>query len=467
MTIHAMTIHENHTVGTERHIPDAPHAGVRSPINAESSGICADAPCAGERSLPLNSRRGSSAVFLCIILSALVSICFAFIYSTIEYTTASRADALMQLSGDSLLSEYDRDILDEYGLFLLRGNDRQFSSKLRQYLQYTFGQEQSVEMSGVNASGASFTASDPGAIREQILAYTKAGGLLLRGKKDEAGGEDQSGSPRISDTDPGRSLRHGPTIASLPSRQLPEQDFLTRVQAAGERLSDPGQFFKDGTDQYLLTSYVLNRFNSIASTAEPEHFFHREVEYILHGELTDRANRNKTDTSLTMLRLSPNLIHISTDPKKQEALTLAAEVITPGPAAALTAAGLAAAWAYAESANDAELLMKGYLVPPVKDESSWAIELDNVIKDVGDGDGIVRPKENKGLTYEQYLRILLALEDENLITARIMDLIQINMRKNKDGNFLIGECCSGIALRAEINRRDYEYEKIYQRILYR
>ena len=51
-----------------------------------------------------SSRRGSSSVFLCVILSALVSICFAFIYSTIQYTTASRTDALMRLTGISLLS---------------------------------------------------------------------------------------------------------------------------------------------------------------------------------------------------------------------------------------------------------------------------------------------------------------------------------------------------------------------------
>ena len=61
----------------------------------------------------------------------------------------------------------------------------------------------------------------------------------------------------------------------------------------------------------------------------------------------------------------------------------------------------------------------------------------------------------------------LFLEDEDLITARVLDLIQINMRKNRDGDFLIGECCAGLTFRADINKRSYAYEKLYQRILYR
>lgn len=421
------------------------------------------------------SRRGSSSVFLCIILSALVSICFAFIYSTIEYTTASRADALMRLSGDSLLSEFDRDVLDEYGLLLLRGSDRQLSSKLRGYLMYTFGQEEKVTVSDVKASGASFALTDPAAAQEQILAWMKAGGALkLRLSSGEEGTGHAAGSggsePRISDTDAGRALRHGPTITSLPSRQLPAQDLISRAQTAGEKLtgmSSLGSIFTDGTDKYLLSSYVLGMFNNTTQTADPEHFFVREAEYVLQGELTDRENRKKTASALKMLRLAPNLTHVYTDPKKQEALAAAAEFLTPGPEAILTQAALATAWAYAESSNDAELLLKGDRVPVMKDEASWAIELENVIEDTGDGDGVIHPKANKGLTYDQYLRILLFLEDENMITARVLDLIQINMRKNVDGSFLISECCTGIGYQAAVNKRDYSYEKIYQRLLYR
>lgn len=439
----------------------------------------------------LRSRRGSSSVFLCVILSSLVMICFAFIYSASAFSAADRADALMRLSCQSILSEYDRTLLEEYGLFALHESDRDLSAKLRHYLLFTFGEEPSVSVSDISASGASFAVLDPEPIRQQILAYMKAGGALqLRrteagsgeGMPDSGGGNeaDLSGAggggsplPGAGET-AGRALRHGPTIASLPSRQLPEQDLLSRAEGFGDQLirltGSPGGIsglFADGTDRYLLSSYTLGIFNHTRHTADPDHFFLREVEYLLHGQLTDSDNLRKTESTLKMLRLSPNLAHIYSDPKKQEALAAAAEVISPGPGAILAQAALAAAWAYAESANDAKLLVQGFQVPLGKDDSSWAISLSHVLEDAGSGDGLIHPDRNQGLTYEQYLRILLLLEDETLLCSRIMDLIQINMRKNEDGEFLIGECCTGIAARAVIGGQEYSYESIYQRLLYR
>lgn len=452
-------------------------------------------------SRPVRSRRGSGAVFLCVILSALVAICFAFIFSSREYRILSQTDALMHLSGDSVLSEYDRDIYDDYHLFLLRGNDRDLSGKLRHYLAYTFDALPSADLSDVSAKTGPFSVMDPQLVREQILDHMKSGGGL-----SSAG---QANDPGISDTGAGRALRHGPTIASLPSRQLPQQDFLTRLGTTASQIQDLEKVFTDGTHRYLLSSYILDTFNSTAQTASEDHFFFREAEYILQGELSDRENRRKTASALRILRLSLNFAYLYTDPKKQEALTAAAEIIAPGPAAAAVQAVLASAWAYAESVNDAELLMKGYRVPLMKDKTSWAISLENLLRQVslksltkdpedleedpgkgrnkgpdaltdlltqnsgddtsaGTANGssaslpVIHPEENKGLDYQQYLRILLFLQDENLMCARILDLIQINMRKNVDGSFLIAACSTGISMDVTVNHRTRKMEKLYQ-----
>ena len=207
-----------------------------------------------------SSRRGSSSVFLCVILSALVSICFAFIYSTIQYTTASRTDALMRLAGISLLSEFDKDILEDYGLFLVPGKDRDLSLKLGHYLMYTFGQEPQTSVGSASVSSGGFPATDPAAIREQILACVRSGGV----QSDSSGSE-----PLISDTDAGRALRHGPTIASLPSRQLPSQDPLSRIGELAGQLTDVTDIFRDGSERYLLSTYVLNTFNCTTASPSP------------------------------------------------------------------------------------------------------------------------------------------------------------------------------------------------------
>ncbi len=56
---------------------------------------------------------------------------------------------------------------------------------------------------------------------------------------------------------------------------------------------------------------------------------------------------------------------------------------------------------------------------------------------------------------------MLFLMDDELKTARILDLIQINMRKNHYGDFLIQEYVTGIHIEAEVNGRDFGYEKKY------
>ncbi|MBQ9060771.1 MAG: hypothetical protein IJ128_06490 [Firmicutes bacterium] len=425
-----------------------------------------------------NSRAGSSAVFLCVILSALVSICFAFIYSTIQYSTAGRTDALMRLTGISLLSGFDRELLEEYGLFLMPGKDHDLSVDLDHYLTYTFGQERQTSIGSTGVSCGSFMAIDYAPVREQILSFVRSGGAWPHPSAAKDGRDDPAaGKPLLSDTDAGRALRHGPTIASLPSRQLPSQDFLSRIETFAGSLTDVTEVFRDDSEKYLLSTYVLNTFNCTTGSPAPDHFFLREVEYILNGELTDGRNRKKTASDLRVLRLPFNFAHVYADEGKRDALAAAAEALTPGPAAPLTQAALATAWAYAESINDAELLLEGCRVPLNKDASSWAIDLDNVIRGfepdgestpaAGDVPGrVIHPEENKGLTYDQYLRVLLFLEDSDLMTARILDLIQINMRKNVNSSFLIGDYCSGIRMDAAVNGRRYSYETLYQRILY-
>ena len=120
-----------------------------------------------------------------------------------------------------------------------------------------------------------------------------------------------------------------------------------------------------------------------------------------------------------------------------------------------------AAWAAAESINDVKLLHKGYKVPIVKTPASWAIDLDSILEGYSGEDGCIRPQVNLGRTYDDYLRILLYAKEENIKTARVLDLIQINMRKNHDAFFLIPECATGVSIDADVYGRKLSYDRIY------
>lgn len=402
----------------------------------------------------LMSRRGSSIVFLSIILSALIAIALSLVLSAREYSRFSLADGALNLAGNSVLSEYDYYVAEDYGLFLIQGTDKQLSGYLRDYsgcpARVTAGRYSTVNLEPVN---------------RQILDYMKTAGIVDATRERAGNGSRADGVQPEGDlsdnTLPERTLRHGPTITSLPSRSIPDRSITIMAEKLAENLKNPKAIFKSGTDKFLTDSYILGKFNTDESIADSEHFYAREVEYIICGELSDEKNLKKTDLALRILRTGLNLTHIYSDKEKVAAIAAAAEIITPGVLGTVTQIGIAAAWAAAEAVNDVKLLHNGHKVPVVKDTATWAIDLDTLLGGYKAEDGCITPSVDRGRTYDDYLRILLFTKDANIKTARILDLIQINMRKNHDKNFLVQECATGISMDAEINDKSLSYDKIY------
>ena len=416
----------------------------------------------------MRTRSGSSAVFLCIIMSGLASVCICLILCAQEYSAVSRADALANLAADSVLSEYDLDIQREYSLFLLNSTDEELTRKLNGYLRPSLRDMKDIRVSRAGVKGQHPVSVDTSAVRTQILKWMKCGGALVpgngpgNGSSQSPGQEsetDPGGSAPAADDAGGRILRHGPTIASLPSRRLPEQDLADKARAAGRQLLLTDHPLKEGTERYLLESYLLSTFNSCAGRDHSDHFFLYETEYILHGKLSDAENRQAVMRDLKMLRFAPNLAFLYSDPVKREELAAVSEILAPGAGGVLLQLAAATAWALAESSNDARLLFSGRPVPAVKSEDTWAVSAENIPG--ADSEGVILPKKLRGMNYTDYLRVLLFLEDETLLLSRAMDLIQINMRKDHDSGFLIGACCTGIALQMTVNGRELYYEKTY------
>ncbi len=413
----------------------------------------------------IHQKRGSSAVFLAVILASLMTITLTLVFAGRNQARISIADGSLNLAAVSLLSEYDYYVQRDYGLFLLQGTDPQLSRSLRDYTGFN-----------AKASAGRFSTVSTDPVRKQILDYMKStgGAGLIRdavsgdsgGSESSggAGGRESSGGPGGSESSGGsadRTLRHGPTITSLPSRSWPDADIITEARGLGEKLTNPEAIFRTGTNKFLMDEYILQKFNRADHVNAADHFFSGEVEYIICGQLSDEKNKQRVDLALEAIRTGLNLSHIYSDPKKVEAIVAAAEVLTPGPIGVLTQAAIAASWAAAEAVNDVKLLHKGRKVPIIKTDASWAIDLDSILEGYSGEDGCIHPSVNTGRTYGDYLRILLYVKEDNILTARILDLIQINMRKNYDEKFLVQECATGVSVDADVYGRKLSYDRIY------
>ena len=400
-----------------------------------------------------NNKKGASAVFLMMIIATLMSITVALIYGVKEHAIKSSADAIISLAGDSVMSEYDRTLQEEYGLFLIKGRDDELSQKLERYVRYSFSDMENAYLQDVEVSAARFSIVDTTEVSKQIIEYMKAKEVagILKTKDDVDDDKEYEGI--------NRTLRHGPTISSLPSAAVPNKNLTTLAESLADKVTDMEKAFKSGTEEYLMNRYIVGHFNSRTNLVDRQHFFSNEVEYILGGELSDAKNEKRIEMALKAMRFLVNMTYLSTNGEAQAKLAAAAQVMTPGPAAVATQAALTTTWAYAEADNDIELLWQGHKVPMVKDKSTWAIDLDSAIEGVFGG--TVYPDKEKGYGYNEYLQILLFFQDSNIKTARILDLIQINMRCEHDKDFLINEYSTGIWIKVKVNGRNHEYEKKY------
>lgn len=101
---------------------------------------------------------------------------------------------------------------------------------------------------------------------------------------------------------------------------------------------------------------------------------------------------------LKLLRNGLNLAYLYSCPEKREAALAAAQVLTPGPAAALTQALILESWALLEAENDLRILEAGEGVAIIKRDENWAVSLENVLAldfsgEEGEGAGLTVPKE--------------------------------------------------------------------------
>ena len=151
------------------------------------------------------------------------------------------------------------------------------------------------------------------------------------------------------------------------------------------------------------------------------------VEYVLAGKESDIQNLEYVVNRLLVIREALNFIYLQKDIQKQEeAYTLAAALvgvtgIPPLIEAAKT--GILMAWAFQESTNDVSALLEGKKVPLMKSAATWNQESD------------------QGISYQDYLRLLLLTQKREKKTMRTLDLIENRIRIMKDcPNFRIDNC---------------------------
>ena len=227
-------------------------------------------------------------------------------------------------------------------------------------------------------------------------------------------------------------------VNNISTMQIRNLNLPTTLETDGNKKAD---LIKDITNKGIFVKYIELYFNNYAKISEygnDDTALKYEMEYILNGNLNDKDNLTETIKKLVEVRNLSNGAYLITDGEKmQEITTLAETVATAIGMPFLTPVAQAViieAWALTEAVIDVRQLLNGEKVPIMKNSENW----NSSIKNIGTfEDG---RKNNTGLTYTQYLQTMIMTQKTKNTVFRTMDLVQVNMQKRYNKDFLISEC---------------------------
>lgn len=416
----------------------------------------------------IKNREGSTAVFLAIIISVLVLLMFTLINATKDLMYKAGADEVLQLSGRSVLSKFNPELKERYGIIAFCMTSGEVNKDIKYYTDYSFSSRRPLKINKIVSDTSGYSMAQLENFRKEVAEYGKYAilkGFLKKATNKENDSEDK-GSNETGAEGKDRCLRNEIIINGLPSQNISGSIDIKKI---GIDISSFKKFISSGSKEFLVNEYIINLFNNrLFRKTDEETFFSKEVEYIICGNLGDRQNKRSVSRKIVLLRNIVNLFHIYTDPSKKAKITAAAEIISPGPGALVVQAIIAEAWALAESKNDLELLLHNKKVPFVKNKQTWAVDFESIVtgKNIHKIDH-KRPRTyidtncKTGMDYEDYLRLFLVfLREENKL-LRMMDLMQINVQGSFDRCFSMKMSSTGFDFSAEVKGKNYVYREKY------
>lgn len=181
----------------------------------------------------------------------------------------------------------------------------------------------------------------------------------------------------------------------------------------------------------LFREYLLMYFPSYLGGGEGKALDY-QIEYILGGKNTDQKNLKYVVNRLLLMREGMNYLYCTKTPQissEAEALAVALTgFLGIPPLVTATKHALLLAWAYGESLVDVRILLDNGKVPLFKDASTWSLSLENL----GRINEVLRQGStgsNEGMTYPEYLRILLNMGKKSSQKMRALDMIQAELQE--------------------------------------
>ena len=227
----------------------------------------------------------------------------------------------------------------------------------------------------------------------------------------------------------------------------------------GSGLSDIADMVSDGFEslgsKLLSSMYMRHQFKSFKNrSAEGDTVLDYELEYILSGFETDKANLSAAATKIMLLRLAICTVYTLTQKDlKAQAQTLAISIMGfTGLPFLITIVKylILFLWAAAQAVIETAAIMRGKKVPVIPNSESFCLTLAELplFATLVDEKADNFAESQLYLDYDDYLLVLTLLQSEKTTAARAMDIIQENIRYKYNDDFLINNAVTSFSCTA-------------------
>lgn len=225
--------------------------------------------------------------------------------------------------------------------------------------------------------------------------------------------EQQENLPALPDT--------GTASASLPAVQTATSESDTSASSSKKSLSD-----SDKSLQY-------------------------EVEYMLFGKNSDKANLEAAMFRLFLIRCGINFVYLQKDTTKKSeaealALTVCSLLLVPEAEKIVTQL-LLFTWACGESILELRTLLAGQRISLLKDSSNWNLNISALPELLTSKKRLMAKEDPSGFSYKDSLHIMLFVQNPATLNMRCLDRIESNIHALQDNTlFHVDHCVTKLEL---------------------
>ncbi len=481
---------------------------------------------------------GYLTVYAALSLSVLLSLFLALLEGIRLHTFQLEAELIADIAADSVLAEYHREMLEQYGMFWMDisyGTENPSIQNLEEHLEWYLAKNcGNREIVGEEYLYRDFLQmQEEGVLISKVAVASDGGGRFYRKRAieviesdvgltllEEVAGwvdtverynlvessleeEKQLADSQISELN-GQETQVGDDWITLevenptvPIEEMKSKGVLTLV------MEETGKVSSNGVDpEYLISSRYargeINQGNWELPASEnlmerllwQEYILHYcgfwgqekegsvlryQLEYLIVGKNNDTENLKGVVHRICAVREAANALYLFADETKcaeaEAAASLVSAVVFLPQLQPLFKTAILLGWAYAESLYDVKCLLAGEKVPLLKTDESWHYDIDTFLGKTGqtaggaqEGSGTGGESGSEGLSYADYLRLLLMLSPLEKQTFRMMDIAEMDIRKIPgNASFRLDGCVDRYVADISI-KSGYGYEMLIQKI---